>query len=72
MFLLTSIKSAKFKYFSRYNCKGGKPFWVTCKPYFLNKHTKADNDIVLNENGELILKNKEISDTFKKYFWVHN
>ena len=27
-------KTAKFEYFNRYNCKNGKPFWVTCKPYF--------------------------------------
>ena len=35
---------------------------------FLNKHSKADNDIVRNESGELILKNKEIVDTFNNYF----
>ena len=42
---------AKYEYFNRYDCKDGKPFWVTCKPYFSNEHSKADNDIVLNENG---------------------
>ena len=61
-------KSAKFEYFNRYDCKDGKPFWVTCTPYFSNKYSKPDNDIVLNENGELILKNKEIADTFNNYF----
>ena len=61
-------KNAKFEYFNRYNCKDCKPFWVTRKPYFSNQHCKADNDIVLNENGELILKNKEIADTFNNYF----
>ena len=61
-------KSAKFEYFNRYDCKDGKPFWVTCKRYFSNSHCKGDNDIVLNENGELILKNKEIEDTFNNYF----
>ena len=61
-------KSAKFEYFNRYDCKDGKPFWVICKPYFSNKHSKAVNDIVLNENGKLFLKNKEIADTFNNYF----
>ena len=61
-------KNAKLEYFSRYDCKDGKPFWVNCKPYFSNKHGKADNDIVLNEDGELILKNKEIANTFNDYF----
>ena len=27
-------KSVKFEYFNRYNCKDGKPFWVTYIPYF--------------------------------------
>ena len=31
-------------------------------------NSKADNDIVLNENGALILKNKEIADTFSNHF----
>ena len=44
-------KSVKFGYFTRYDYKDGKPFWVTCKPYFSKKHSKADNDKVLNENG---------------------
>ena len=61
-------KNAKFEYFSRYEYKDGKPFWVNCKPYFSNKHSKADNDIVLNEDGELILKDKEIANTFNDYF----
>ena len=60
--------SAKFEYFHRYDCKDGKPFWVTCKPYFSNKHSKAVDDIVLNGSGELVLKNKEIADTFNTYF----
>ena len=61
-------ENAKYEYFDRYDCKDGKPFWVTCKPYFSNKHSDADNDMVLNENGELIFKNKEIADTFNNYF----
>ena len=27
-------KSVKFEYFNRYDCKHGKPFWVTCKTLF--------------------------------------
>ena len=43
-------------------------FGLLVKPYFPNEHSKADNDIVLNENGELMLKNKEIADNFKNHF----
>ena len=61
-------KNAKFEYFNRYNCKDGKPFWVNCKFYFSNKHRKADNDIVLNKERELVLKKKEIANVFNDYF----
>ena len=61
-------KNAKVEYFNRNDCKDGKPFWVNCKPYFSNKHSKADNDIVLNKDGVLILKNKEIANIFNDYF----
>ena len=45
--------------------KDNKPFWEKYKPYFTNKHNNADTDIMLNENGELLLKDKwesEITD----------
>ena len=48
-------KVAKLEYFSKYESNDDKPFWVRCKPYFTNKHSKADADIMLSENGELIL-----------------
>ena len=47
-----------------------KPYklYKPCKPYFSNKQSEVNNDIVLNENGELMLKNKEIGDTFNNHF----
>ena len=61
-------KQAKFEYFSSYNSADSKLFWVNFKPYFSNKYSKADTDIVLNENGDLILKNEEIVKNFNDYF----
>ena len=62
-------KTAKLEYFNNLRLgKDNKPFWEKCKPYFINKHSKADTDIMLNENGELLLKDKDIADTFNKYF----
>ena len=49
-------KTARLEYFN--NLKLGnvnKPFWEKCKPYFTNKHSKADTEVMLNENGELLL-----------------
>ena len=62
-------KTAKIEFFN--NLKTGKDnklFWEKRKPYFTNKHSKADTGIMLNENGELLLKDKDIADTFNKYF----
>ena len=54
-------KTAKLEYFN--NLKLGndsKPFWKKCKPYFTNKHSKADTDIMLHENGEF--KDKDVDE----------
>ena len=61
-------KETKSEYFSSYNSADSKPFWVNCKPYFSNKYRKPDTDIVLNENGDLILKSEDIAKTFNDYF----
>ena len=62
-------KKSKFEYFNKYDPnKQAKPFWVNCKPYFSNKHSKADKNIMLSENGELIMKNRDIANTFNDYF----
>ena len=62
-------KKAKLEYFNNFDSSlGSKIFWVKCKPYFSNKHSKADTDIILNENGDIILKNREIANTFNEYF----
>ena len=61
-------KEAELEYFSKYESNDNKTFWVNYKPYFTNKHSKADTDIMLSENGEFIPKNKEIANTFNDYF----
>ena len=61
-------KQANIDYFHSYNSAGSKPFWINRKLYFSNKYNKVDTDIVLNENGNLILKNEEIAKTFNDYF----
>ena len=62
-------KTANLEYFNNLKLgKDNKPIWEKCKPYFINKHNKVDTDIMLNENGELLLKDKGIADTFNKYF----
>ena len=45
-------KETKLEYFSKFESNDNKSFWVNCKPYFTNKHSKVDTDIMLSENGE--------------------
>ena len=60
--------TAKLEYFNKLKLgKDNKSFWEKCKHYFTNKHRKVDTDIMLNENGELLLKNKDIADAFNEY-----
>ena len=62
-------KKAKLEYFNNFDSsQESKPFWVKCKPYFSNKHSKADTDIILHEKGDIIFKNKEIANTCNEYF----
>ena len=62
-------KKAKLEYLNNFDSsQESKPFWVKCKPYFSNKHSKADTDIILHEKGDIIFKNKEIANTCNEYF----
>ena len=62
-------KTAKVEYFNNLKLgKDNKLFWEKCKPYFSNKNSKADADIMLNENGKLLLKDKDIADRFNECF----
>ena len=58
-------KNVKFEYCNRYDSKDSKPFWVTCKSCYSNKHIKTDIGTMLIENGKwLVLKNNKIDDTY--------
>ena len=43
-------KEAKLKYLIKFASNDNKAFLVNCKPYFTNKHSKANTDIILSEN----------------------
>ena len=59
----------KKEYFENLNvATNSKPFCDKCKPYFSNKYTKGDFNIMLIENDEILLKNKKIADVLNSYF----
>ena len=58
-------KNFKKEFFDNLEIKNNsKSFWNKCKPYFCNKHSKGDSDILLIEKAELLLKNKKVADVF--------
>ena len=62
-------KNCKKEFFDNLETKNNsKSFWDKCKPYFSNKHSKSDSDILLIEKGELLLNNKKVADVFNSYF----
>ena len=48
-------KQAKFKYFNKLDCKkDAKHFWHKYKPYFSNKHSREDTNIMSKEKEEIL------------------
>ena len=41
-YVVNPNKEEKLEYFSKYESNDSKPFWVNCKPYFTNKHSKPE------------------------------
>ena len=68
-YVLGLNKQAKLKYFNNLDCnKDTEPLWDKCKPYFSNKHSRGDTNIMLKEKGEILLKNDVIANTFSNFF----
>ena len=66
---LTGGTVLEFNYFNNLKIKNNpKSFWNKCKPYFSNKYSKGNCDILLIENDELLLKDKKVDDVFNSYF----
>ena len=62
-------QKSKYNYFNNLDVsKGFNFFWKTYKPYFSNKRSRVDTNIILIEKNELILNNRKIATTFSDYF----
>jgi len=67
---LTILRDTKKNYFEKLDenrITDSKKFWKTIKPFFSNK-SSTPKKITLIENEEIIDDDKEISETFNKYF----
>ena len=65
--LVTNLnKQAKLQYFEKLSVDcNSKPFWKACKPYFSNKNSNIQENIMLLEKDKLLSKQKEVASTFK-------
>ena len=61
-------KKTKHEFFNKLPTDNDKPFWKICKPYFSNKNPKYSSNIILTENKEIYLKEKDVAHTFNEYF----
>ena len=62
-------EQAKLQYFEKLSVHcNSKPFWKACKPYFLNKNSNIQENIMLLEKNKLLLKEKDVASTFIEYF----
>ena len=67
-----AIKSKNVRtYFSvlvKDNGHNNKKFWSAVKPFLSDKGTKKSNDIVLNDDGKILIDSKELSEVLNTYF----
>ena len=68
--LVTNLnKQAKLQYFEKLSVDcNSKPFWKACKPYFSNKNSNIQDNIMLLEKDKLLLKQKDVASNFNKHF----
>ena len=45
-----------------------KTFWKTVRPFLSNKGTHDNHDIILDNNGELIKDNREVSENLNDLY----
>ena len=62
-------KQAKLQYFEKLSVDcNSKPFWKACKPYFSNKNSNIQENLMLLEKDKLLSKQKDVASTFNKHF----
>ena len=65
------IKKAKRNYYENLDLKDSndnKRFWATVKPLLFSNKIKSAENIYLDESGEIIRNEKEVTNVFNKYF----
>ena len=61
-------KKSLATYFTK-NCSNhDRQFWKTVSPFMTNKSCRNGSNIILQENDEIIVDSKQVSDIFNDYF----
>ena len=62
-------KQAKLQSFEKLSVDcNSKPFWKACKPYFSNRNSNVQGNIMLLEKDKLLSKQKDVASTLNKHF----
>ena len=55
-------KQVKLQYLDKLSVDGNsKPFWKACKPYFSNKNSNIQENIMLLEKDKFLSKQKDVA-----------
>ena len=57
-----------FQKVSENGINSNKAFWRIVKPFITNKNCHEQNDIILNENGKVIINENELAETFNEHY----
>jgi hypothetical protein len=67
--LVTKIKKQSIRTYFRTKCNGSnKDFWSTIKPFFNNKCTTTNDEIILRVDDELVTKPNDVCEAFNEFF----
>ena len=69
--IVTKIRKQSIKNYFFERCAGGpksKDFWPTIKPFLSKGTASKDSTIILKEEDKILTNQKEVANTFNKYF----
>ena len=67
-FVVNLNKKEKRIYFNSLSVHDSKPFWKRCKKYFSNKGIKTSGNIILLDEDNLVLNEKQVAKNFNEHF----
>ena len=66
---VVALRKKSLATYLKKNCSShDRKFWKTVSPFMTNKSSRNGGNIILQENDEIIVDRKQVSDIFSDYF----